>query len=386
MSETATLLGGRTAAEFLREYWQKKPLLIRQAIPNFESPVSPEELAGLALEEDAEARLILEKGGDHPWQLRHGPFDEEDFLALPETNWTLLVQEVDQWVPAIAELLDRFQFIPKWRIDDVMVSFAPDKGSVGAHVDNYDVFLLQAAGKREWRINASPVDEERIVPDLEVRMLGDFEPDEVWILEPGDMLYLPPRVPHHGIAVGDCMTFSVGFRAPSHEELLSTLLGRALEEVDPAAHYGDPDLELQDDPALISDKAVQRVRRILNALLTDENLTRWFGELVTKPKGAEFLLPSEESWTAEGLLEAIRGGASLERVSPNLFAYAEASDTILFAHGEAIPLDDDHRFAARLLAGSTPLTREQLTPHLDDTSFTALLAQLVNLGHLVVEP
>ena len=385
MPDSETLLGGRSAAEFLREYWQKKPLLIRGAIPDFESPISPEELAGLALEEDAEARLILEKGGDHPWQLRHGPFEEDDFLALSETHWTLLVQEVDQWVPEVADLLQRFQFIPKWRIDDVMVSFAPDKGNVGAHVDNYDVFLLQASGKREWRIHSTPVDEETIVPDLDVRMLSDFEPDEVWTLEAGDMLYLPPRVPHHGIAVGDCMTFSIGFRAPSHEELLSALLARALEDVDPAARYSDPDLELQDHPALISETAIQRVREILVTALTKQNIARWFGELVTESKRPEYLLSSEKRWSPEELVEEIRAGARLERVSPDLFAYTETGGTILFAHGEAIPIDNDHEFAAPLLAGSKPLNSETLSAHFGNASFTALLTKVVNLGHLVLE-
>lgn len=381
-----SLLGGRSPKQFLEEFWQKKPLLIRGALPDFESPISPEELAGLSLEDEAESRLIVERGGEYPWQLRHGPFAEDDFQELPETHWTLLVQEVDQWVPAVARLLEHFKFVPRWRIDDVMVSFAPDGGNVGAHVDNYDVFLLQAAGQREWRINTTPLHEEHLVPGLDVSMLADFEADQSWTLNPGDMLYLPPRIPHHGIAVGDCMTFSIGFRAPSHEELLAGLLGRAIETVDPTDRYADPDLQPARDPGLISGDALQRVRTLLDGILSDENVLRWFGALVTEPTRAEFVLPAERDRTAEDLREEIESGARLDRVDGNRFAYATdgAGQTLLFAHGQIVPITSDAAFAGPLLAGYEQLDHRSLADHLANDAFLALLTGLVNEGHLVV--
>jgi 50S ribosomal protein L16 3-hydroxylase len=203
MSIPETLLGDLTPEAFLRDYWQKKPLLIRGALPDFVTPVAPDELAGLACEDDVTARLILEQGGDYPWQMRFGPFDEDDFAALPETHWTLLVQEVDRLVPEVADLLDAFRFLPNWRIDDVQISYAPPHGNAGAHLDNYDVFLLQGMGRRRWQISSTPIpeDEEVYVEDVDVRILQDFEPDEEWIVEPGDLLYLPPRLRRIGTAL-----------------------------------------------------------------------------------------------------------------------------------------------------------------------------------------
>ena len=198
-------LGDMAAEDFLRDYWQKKPLLIRQAFPDYENPLSPDELAGLALEEEVESRIVLTQGKS-PWELRRGPFAEDDFKTLPERDWTLLVQAVDQFVPDIADLISAFSFLPSWRVDDVMVSYAAPGGSVGPHFDNYDVFLLQTHGRRRWKIGqtcspASPLLEH---PDL--RILENFEQQQEWVLEPGDMLYIPPGVAHYGIAEDDCST------------------------------------------------------------------------------------------------------------------------------------------------------------------------------------
>ncbi|MEX0747500.1 MAG: cupin domain-containing protein [Rhodothermales bacterium] len=386
MSDAESLLGGRNPEEFLREYWQKKPLLIRGALPGFTSPVTPEELANLACEEEVESRLILERGGDYPWQLRHGPFEEDDFPALPETHWSLLVQEVDRWVPEVADLLDRFSFIPNWRIDDVMVSYAPDAGSVGAHVDNYDVFLLQGLGRREWRIGTSPIDEEDLVPDLDVSMLSEFEPDATWILEPGDMLYLPPRLPHHGIAIGDCMTFSIGFRAPSREEVLAGFINQVLEEIDPLERYSDGDLKPQDEPGLISRSSLDTIRAFISDSIREEEIDTWFGRFVTEPKRADLVHTSERDWTGRELAQSVGAGASLERVAPKRMAFIrhDSGEVSLFAQGEEYLLDPDLAYAAPLLCGSDRLTAETLHDQLRDRDFSELLADLVNSGHLEI--
>lgn len=386
MTPPDALPGGRSVRSFLDEYWQQKPLLIREAFPDFRTPLTPEELAGLSLEPNAESRLILEDGGDYPWQLRYGPFDEDDFLDLPETNWTLLVQEVDRWIPEVAALLERFLFVPGWRLDDVMVSYAPDGGNVGAHIDNYDVFLIQALGQREWRIGTAPVENERLIPDRDVSMLADFEPDEIMTLGQGDMLYLPPRYAHHGIARGDCMTFSVGFRAPSHEDILTKVLSAALNDVDPDAWYGDPDRRPADHPGRIDASALETARRIVRHHLSDDRLDRWFGELVTEPKRGEIPIPSPDTWNAEAVIDALEQGAGLVRFAPNRLAFVEHADgqATLFAHGDAFDLATPDAPAASLIAGREPLTLDALGTLLERREVAELLAELVNAGHLDV--
>lgn len=385
---STSLFGSLTPEEFLQEYWQKKPLLVRGALPGFTSPISPDELAGLALDEGISSRLILEAGGDYPWQLRFGPFEEDDFASLPETHWTLLVQEVDRHVPAVAGLLDHFRFIPNWRLDDVMISYAPAHGGVGAHIDNYDVFLIQGYGRRRWQINHEPVEHETLVPDLDVAMLADFEPDAEWVLEPGDMLYLPPRIAHYGVAVDDCMTYSVGFRAPGQAELLEAFLTHALADVDPNARYGDPELRPPAAPGEISAGERTRIRALLRALIVDDAaIDRWFGAWITEPKRGMYELPAEEPVTPDDLAEAIRGGARIDRGTPTRLAFIRHDDgaATLFVSGETFRLDPDLAFAAPLLTGTEPLDAATLAPHLADRSFRELLAELVDSGFFRLE-
>lgn len=386
MTISDSLFGDLSAEEFLRNYWQKKPLVIRAALPDFASPISPEELAGLACEEDAHSRLILEKGGSHPWELREGPFDEEDFMALPERHWSLLVQEVDRWVPEVARILDHFRFIPNWRIDDVMASYAPDGGSVGAHVDNYDVFLLQGLGRREWQISAGPIIDEDLVPGIDVSILAGFEPDESYVLEPGDILYLPPRIAHHGIAVGDCITYSVGFRAPSHEDILGGFLTRVLEQIDPLERYADPDLRVQKNPGLIGPEALGRIRQIIRSAMPDEEIDRWFGFYVTEPKRGEEITFPDEPWDVDSLCNALDDGAVIERLSPTRLAYIEhqRGAISLFMHGDEYVLEPEFAVAAPLLTGLTPLSADTIGEDLADPDFRLLLVQLINDGHLEV--
>ncbi|KAK3285753.1 hypothetical protein CYMTET_6655 [Cymbomonas tetramitiformis] len=237
---------------FLEHYWQKRPLLIRQAIPDFSSPVEADDLAGLACDSEVSSRIILEKDGSEPWELRHGPFDEEDFFALPETHWSLLVEGADRFVPPIAELLDLFTFIPRWRCDDIMVSYSPEGGSVGPHSDNYDVFLLQANGAKSWAVNAAahfhPDDFDAHEEGLEVRILKDFSAEAQRVLQPGDVLYLPPRVAHHGVTLQEGMTYSVGFLAPKHQDLLTSYINSARPTAE-VKRWEDPWLKLQALPA-----------------------------------------------------------------------------------------------------------------------------------------
>jgi 50S ribosomal protein L16 3-hydroxylase len=272
-------------AEFLRDYWQKKPLLIRNAFPKFASPLSGEELAGMALEEDVESRLIEEKGIEGPWQLRSGPFTEEDFLSLPGSHWTLLVQAVDQWLPEVAALKEYFHFIPEWRLDDVMISYAADQGSVGPHYDFYDVFLLQAEGKRRWHLGPKADANSPRLESTKLNILRDFEAQHSWLLEPGDMLYLPPQYSHWGIAEGACTTISIGFRAPSARTILEDLAAELALGLPEHLRYTDAGLSPAKNPYEIDSTAVARLQKQLGEwLLQPQNIAQWFGAVMTEAK------------------------------------------------------------------------------------------------------
>ncbi|MHB0776488.1 JmjC domain-containing protein [Halomonas sp. WWR20] len=378
-----TLLGGRSAAQFLTEYWQKKPLLIRGALPDFTSPLSPDELAGLACEEGIEARLVEEHGPDKAWQVSHGPFDDATFARLPERDWTLLVQAVDHYVPDVAALLEQFDFLPSWRLDDIMVSYAPPGGSVGPHVDHYDVFLLQASGTRRWQLGGMTQDDTPILEGIDLRILERFDvtPGEDWILEPGDMLYLPPRLAHHGVSQSeDCMTISVGFRAPSADEVVTSYADYRGEQLPESWRYSDADLAPPLHIGEIDSEAVDRVRALLLATLDDPaQILQWFGRTMTQPKYADQLAALEEPVDAEEVEAWLRDGGSLERSLGSRFAFRDLddadADATLFVDGDG--LDCSSRLARHLASGDiidATILREP------DAS--TLLASLLNRGSL----
>ncbi len=283
-----SVLGAVSADDFLREHWQRRPLLLRGALASYTSPVTPDELAGLALEVDVESRLVIQHG-IADWELRHGPFQESDFQALPEQDWTLLVQAVDLWVPQVKELLERFDFLPRWRFDDVMVSYASPGGSVGPHFDHYDVFLLQVEGRRRWEISDNPVSGDALLPHSDLRLLRDFVPTEQWMLEPGDMLYLPPGIAHWGVAVTPSLTYSIGFRAPTVGDMLSDLAVEVIAQ-DSSLHYTDPPLRSSMASQEIAPEFVEQARRLLLQALDDEQLLAdWFARFMTAPKYEELV-------------------------------------------------------------------------------------------------
>lgn len=272
-NQILTQLGSLSAEEFLADYWQQKPLLIRQAFPQFRSPLSPDELAGLACDTDT-ARLVLEKGGKTPWEVRHGPLRKKDLAKLPSTHWTLLVNDIEKLLPEFAEIIEPFRFIPDWRIDDLMISYAVEGGSVGPHVDAYDVFLLQAQGQRRWQISAQPCAADNFIPDIDLRIMQSFTAEEEWVLEPGDMLYLPPDLPHYGVALGECMTYSIGFRAPSRADLLEDLLGHLLEQAPMQERFRDPKRSLQTNPSTLADADLERLTEFILETLPDRATIR----------------------------------------------------------------------------------------------------------------
>ena len=375
------LLGGLTAREFLRDYWQKKPLLIRQAIPEFESPLSPDELAGLALEEEIESRLVIEHG-EQPWELKRGPFTEDTFQNLPERDWTLLVQAVDQFIPEVAELLDNFRFLPSWRIDDVMISFAAPGGGVGPHFDNYDVFLLQAHGTRRWRIGQMCDADSALLEHADLRILADFQETQEWVLEPGDMLYLPPRLAHFGTAEDDCMTYSIGFRAPSAAEVLSHFTDFLAQFLSDEERYSDADYQPLGDPQQIRHDALDRLKALLAEHMSDERLLlTWFGQFMTEPRYPERVAgsPIEDN----ELLEALNQGALLVRNPSARLAWSEVDeDLLLFASGNSRLLSGHLRELLRNICAADALHVENLQPWLSDDEGRKLLCELIKQGSL----
>ncbi len=276
------MLGPLTPQQFLRRHWQKKPLLIRGALPGFVSPLSADELAGLACEPEVESRLVMGKLGKR-WSLEHGPFEEKRLARLPKKDWTLLVQDVDKWVPEVASLLAPLRWLPDWRIDDIMISFAAPGGSVGPHLDQYDVFLLQAQGRRRWQL-AEQFD-PALLPGVDLKILKTFRPEQEHVCSPGDVLYLPPSVAHYGLALDACMTFSIGFRAPDQRELVGALaeelMGRASEQ-----RFRDPGRELTTQPSRIAESELGALRALVRSglELSDGELDRFLGRYLTRPK------------------------------------------------------------------------------------------------------
>lgn len=281
---TFTHLGDITVTEFLTQYWQKKPLLIRNAFPDFESPISADELAGLALEEEVNSRLIIQKSSNF-WKVEHGPLPEERFTELPENDWTLLVQHVDSLSPEVNELLNAFRFIPNWRLDDIMVSYATDNGGVGPHFDYFDVFLLQGEGKRRWRIGQHCNSHSKLIPDQPMKILEQFITSEEWIVEPGDLLYIPAQTAHWGEAIGESLTYSIGFRSPSDTELLLDYSQEASTPLTDDNRYTDPDLTTQDNAGEINTTAIHKLIATLQTYASDEDaVARWLGEYSTQLK------------------------------------------------------------------------------------------------------
>ncbi|MGZ3184528.1 MAG: JmjC domain-containing protein [Telluria sp.] len=284
--QTLQLLGGLTPAQFLRDYWHKKPLLIRGAIPGFKPLLKLDALAKLAQLNYVESRLITQRYGE--WNLQHGPLPE--LPPREEAKWTLLVQGVNLYDARADALLRQFRFLPDARLDDLMISYATDGGGVGPHFDSYDVFLLQAHGRRRWRIGAQK--DLTLVEGLPLKILQHFKPTEEFVLEPGDMLYLPPHYAHDGVAEGECMTYSVGFRAPSYQELGENFLQFMADSIDLPGRYADPDLKPAKHPAEIPKEMLARVADELNKVrFTEDDVAIFLGEYLSEPKHNVFFTP-----------------------------------------------------------------------------------------------
>ncbi len=372
-------LGSLTPTDFLSEYWQKKPLLIRQAFPDFFPELDADDIAGLACDELAESRLVTGSFPEHDWNLRYGPFSEADFDKFPESNWTLLVQDVEKHYPPLHSLLEEFSFLPSWRIDDLMVSVAGPGGSVGPHSDQYDVFLLQVTGKRRWQIAAkfNPA----LLADCELNVLNSFTPEQEWILEPGDMLYLPPGVAHHGVALDQGMTWSIGMRAPSTADLLQSLGEWLAQNHEEGQRYGDNGMLPPDRTGEINDHAIERFCRMLGDALTDGNEFRSFlGSFLSRYRLAHEPAPPAEQLDVQALRRAVDQGVSIQHHPWTRLAWLQSdSGAILFAAGDEYPCPPDiaEKICKRpVKISSDPTERGQQLK---------LICELINQGHLYLQ-
>jgi len=347
---------------FLRDYWQQKPLYVPAAFRDFIDPLEPEELAGLACEDDIAARIIVEQESNH-WDVRHNPFTESDFTTLPATHWCVLVQDLNKHIRELDGLLEAFDFLPSWRVDDVMVSYAAPHGTVGPHTDQYDVFLLQGMGTRRWQVNASS-DDNRLIEGLDLRILENFEAEQEFLLQPGDMLYLPAGVQHHGVSDEPCITYSVGFRAPTQLELVGdyidhlTLKGNQPDEL----RYTDPALSSSDPSGKITPDALQGIHQLLHNLPKDDTaIQHWFGGFITSTHQALTEIPLETDVSCAELITRLEAGETLYRNPASRFAYIENEQHIdVYIDGCHTCLVDDRAELARLVCNQRSFTSSVL--------------------------
>lgn len=373
------------AATFLRDYWQKKPLLIRNPWAAWANPLEPDDLAGLACEDAIESRLVTRS--DSGWALEHGPFPETRFAELGKAPWTLLVQAVDHHVPDVAALIAPFRFVPNWRIDDVMVSFASDGGGVGPHFDQYDVFLVQGLGRRRWRIGAACDSDTPLLPHDDLRLLADFQATEEWILEPGDMLYVPPGVAHDGVAVGDdCMTYSIGFRAPSRHELIAHWTDEVLSRLPEDDRYRDGPLRPQDNPGEISAQALDGLHAMIRDALDDRaGFARWFGEYNSLPKYPDMDWQPDVPVEVDDVRACLDAGMTLRRnpASRLSFVRQQDGDLLLFADGDSFACTGASADFAALLCAHDHLIADPALSACD--AAVALVVALCNQGSVAFD-
>jgi len=370
---------------FLADYWQKRPLFIKNPWADWRNPLAPDELAGLACEEEIESRLII-KTRDN-WKVEHGPFAESRFGKLGKKQWTLLVQAVDHHVPDVAALINPFRFIPGWRIDDVMVSYATDGGGVGPHFDQYDVFLIQGLGKRRWQVGPRADSATPLMPHNDLRLLADFQATDDWICEAGDILYVPPGFAHHGVAVGDdCMTYSIGFRAPSRSDLITHYCDHLLDGMQDDDRYTDDfgtDPATGRNPGEISAPEIARLHEMLmNAMADRATFARWFGEYNSTKKYSDGPLDAEHPATPAEIRHQLECGAELCCHPASRFSFIRTgTDAItLFADGESFEREAEAKaFAERLCAHHMPTVEPDW---LGSVALLSLIAALYAQGSL----
>ncbi len=358
--------------DFLQRYWQKRPVIIKRAFKDFIDPLSPDELAGLAMETEIDSRLVSHEDGR--WQVNHGPFESFDHLG--ETNWSLLVQAVDHWHEPSAALMRPFRQLPDWRIDDLMISFAVPGGGVGPHLDQYDVFIIQGAGRRHWRVGDRGEFKQHC-PHPDLLQVEPFDAIIDEEMEPGDVLYIPPGFPHEGYSLENALNYSVGFRAPNGRELVSGFADYLLAQELGSARYSDPAIPLRQDPAAVLPEEIDALRVMMTDLVQQpEQFNHWFGEFISQSRHELDLAPPEPPYQAGEIYDLMQQGDNLQRLGGLRVLKV---GTGYFVNGEQIVTA--HQAAVAAMASSYQVTASQLGDALEDPSFLALLTALINNGY-----
>jgi 50S ribosomal protein L16 3-hydroxylase len=348
MKNILTLLGPLTVKEFLRDYWQKKPLLIRGAIAEFSGLLNPEQLIELACADDVQARLVTQRRGQ--FELQQSPFAAKDFRSLSKIHWTVLVQGLNHHLPQASELLKRFDFIPHARLDDLMVSYAPAGGGVGPHFDSYDVFLLQGMGHRRWQISTQA--DRTLIEGAPLRILQDFKVEQEWVLAPGDMLYLPPHCAHNGVAEDDCMTYSIGFRTPAYQELAEQFLVYLQDRIEVEGMYADPDLKTQMHPSEISSAMLNQVEKAIKQIRWDkEDIANFLGSYLSEPKPHIFFDTPEHPLSLKKFTSTVRNNGVALDLKSQMLCHRDS----IFMNGEAFAATTDDYVVLRDLADNREL-------------------------------
>ncbi|KXJ51188.1 MAG: hypothetical protein AXW17_09575 [Colwellia sp. Phe_37] len=384
MTIAALNWGELSPEKFLAEYWQKKPLLIKQAFKNFEDTIPADELAGLAMEAEIESRIVSADNKGN-WQVDHGPF--EDFSQYGEENWTLLVQAVNNWSRPTNSLLQPFAFIPRWRIDDVMVSFSTPNGGVGPHLDQYDVFIIQGSGKRRWQVGAPNKALSTLLPHPDLKQISAFEPLIDEITEAGDLLYIPPNHPHNGVSIENSVNFSIGFQAPSSQELWSSFADKLIDNNLGELRFSDTARKVTDSSTLISKADQQQLKAFMLEQLEDTALFEQFiGQYLTQSHHAlELLMPVNEI-DADKLADILSEPEILFMpVSGLKAAITSEAEITLFLNGDSFPIDKQSLPLAELLAEQSPLTTNQVKNFNSCLKNTQLLTNVLNKGYWYIE-
>jgi 50S ribosomal protein L16 3-hydroxylase len=382
--------GELTPEQFLKEYWQKKPLLIKGAFKDFTDPIDANELAGLAMESEIESRIIA--SNDNVWQVEQGPF--ESFDKFGEQNWTLLVQAVNNWSRDTQTLLAAVDFIPKWRIDDVMVSFSTPNGGVGAHLDQYDVFIIQGEGKRRWKVGAPDSTLKQLLPHPDLKQISDFTPIIDAVTEAGDLLYIPPNHPHNGVSIENSMNFSIGFQAPNNQELWSSFADKLIDENLGERRFPDKDRLLTEKPEQLVHADIAKLKAFMQAQLDDDDLfTPFIGKYLTLNHHAlEILMPvspiTPEKLTdilaePENTLVPVSGIKSL--IVPFQQEHQIEQTSFLYINGESFLIDKETIELATYLTKPHMLTTKQVKSLMDCLKNKQLLTNVLNMGFWYVE-
>ncbi|HCP97167.1 MAG TPA: 50S ribosomal protein L16 arginine hydroxylase [Pseudoalteromonas sp.] len=363
---------------FLNQYWQKKPLLIKGGFSDFKDPLDANELAGLAMEDSIESRIITNH--NQQWQSHQGPF--EDFEILTDEHATLLVQAVDHWHPEAAQLLEPFRFIPNWRIDDLMISYSTPGGGVGPHLDQYDVFIIQGEGKRHWRVGLLDASLKQFAQNKSLLQVEAFTAVIDCVLEPGDILYIPPGCPHEGYAIENALNYSVGFRAPNQQDLLSSFADHIIDTESGQKRYTDHTLTLRDSKGELTQSEVDKVKTLMQALIENDSLFKnWLGNTLSQPKHDMDLAPEETPFSSAEIMQQLESDMTFERLGGTRAIYqCMESELLLSVNGENYPLPLSDLKAVKQLTDFIEFdtnTLNSTTPSLD---FIETFTTLVNEG------